>query len=240
VLTEALDRVQGAAAEEWIERDDASLVGAAKSGDRAAFGYLVARHERRVLFTALRITRNREDAEDVVQQSFQNAFIHLQEFEGRSSFSTWLTRIALNEALMLKRSNRRSREVPLEDTTATDDVKVMEIPDSSPNPESRLSESERHRLLLKAMKSLKPGIRAALQASDLDERSAKETARVLGLSVSAVKSRINRGRRVLRERLKRHMLPATVTHRRFSRAGRPLLGGFRPPQTVRVTGSLAR
>jgi len=92
-----------AARDSSVATDDATLVAAAKSGDDEVFELLVERYGRTVLLTVLRITGNREDAEDVVQQSFQKAFVHLKEFQGRSSFSTWLTRIAINEALMSRR-----------------------------------------------------------------------------------------------------------------------------------------
>ena len=87
-----------------VATDDATLVRAASTGDDKAFGLLVEHYGRMVLFTVVRITGNREDAEDVLQQSFQKAFVHLKEFQGRSSFSTRLTRIAINEALMSKRN----------------------------------------------------------------------------------------------------------------------------------------
>jgi RNA polymerase sigma factor (sigma-70 family) len=95
--------------------DDASVVSAAQDGDRTAFEILIQRHERRIRYKVQRITRNREDTEDVLQQTFHNAFVHLRNFEGRSSFSTWLMRIALNEALMLKRSGRRYPGVSIDD-----------------------------------------------------------------------------------------------------------------------------
>src|SRR6266851_5248507 len=85
------------------DKGDMTLVAAAKNENRQAFEILVERHARRVFFTARRMTRTREDAEDVVQQSLQKAFVHLDQFEGKSSFSTWLTRIAINEALILLR-----------------------------------------------------------------------------------------------------------------------------------------
>lgn len=239
MLIEVLEGVEKTVGRDWVERSDASLVMAAKTGDRVAFDVLIARHERKVLFTALRITRNREDAEDVVQQSFQKAFINLPRFEGRSSFSTWLTRIVLNEALMLKRSHWRSREVSLDASNAKEESKkVLEIVDASPSPESRFSQLERSRLLFSAMNGLKPGIRTALEVCDLDERSARESANALGVSVSAVKSRVTRGRRALRETLKRDMLPMNSSARspmlRMSR-GAPC--NFRH---VRVSRSVAR
>src|SRR6266403_1007057 len=95
-------------------KDDV-LVAAAMKGEATAFAMLVERHERRIFFTALRMTHNREDAEDVVQESLQKAFIHFDSFVGRSSFSTWLTRVAMNEALMLLRKKRGIREVLIDD-----------------------------------------------------------------------------------------------------------------------------
>ncbi len=104
------------------DKGDMSLVAAAKNGNRQAFEVLVARHERRILAVARRFTRVREDAEDVVQQSFQKAFIHLRKFEGRSSFSTWLTRVAINEARMLQRKARGFREVSIDDLDGNEET----------------------------------------------------------------------------------------------------------------------
>src|ERR1700721_4463562 len=92
-----------------LEAEDGALVAAAKSGSTGAFEVLVKRHQGRILRVAQRVTRNREDAEDVVQQSLQKAFGHLHKFEERSSFSTWLTRIAINEPIMALRSHRPRR-----------------------------------------------------------------------------------------------------------------------------------
>jgi len=88
---------------------DETLVLAAKNGNEQAFEILVERHRRKIFLVALRITRAREDAEDIAQQSFQKAFLYLRRFEGKSSFLTWLTQIAVNEALMLLRGTRRRR-----------------------------------------------------------------------------------------------------------------------------------
>src|SRR5882762_4417846 len=98
-------------------RADEVLVSAAKNGNQRAFEVLVERHQQRMLAFARRYTRVREDAEDVVQQTFQKAFIHLNKFQGKSSFSTWLTRIAINEALMLMRRRRALHEVPADDSS---------------------------------------------------------------------------------------------------------------------------
>src|SRR5260221_1782897 len=119
-----------------VAEENAALVAGAKTGDSRAFELLVERHERKIFSMAQRITRNREDAEDVVQQSFQKAFINLKKFEGDSLFSTWLTRIAINEALMLLRRKRGSQEVPIEQSSRKAESPLpLEFPDSAPNPE---------------------------------------------------------------------------------------------------------
>src|SRR5260370_32375520 len=117
--------------------EEGALVVAAKSGDGQAFEILIERYQRRVLCVARRFTRVREDAEDIVQQSLQQAFVHLHKFEGKSSFSTWLTRIAINEALMMLRKDRRLREVSINDLSGNDEESPfeLEMPDSRIGPE---------------------------------------------------------------------------------------------------------
>jgi RNA polymerase sigma-70 factor, ECF subfamily len=115
-LTNNTEREKAAIAfVDGIPRGDVTLVADAKNGNRKALEILVKRHQQRIFFVARRITRTREDAEDVVQQSFQKAFTHLGKFEGRSAFSTWLTRIAVTEALMFLRRGRSLREVFIDD-----------------------------------------------------------------------------------------------------------------------------
>src|SRR5260370_5193667 len=94
---------------------DETLVAAAKNGHSGAFDDLCKRHAEKMFRISYRITRNREDAEDAVQECFLNAFLHLQDFDGRSRFSTWLTRIAMNAALMKLRRNPSSRQTPVND-----------------------------------------------------------------------------------------------------------------------------
>ena len=186
--------------------EDAALVVAAKSGDGHAFEILVGRHEQRILFVARRITRTREDAEDVAQQSFQKAFTHLRKFEGRSAFSTWLTRIAITEALMFLRRSRGLREVLIDDLNDGEETGIaLEFPDSSPDPEASYSQREWTEMLSSAMNELPYGTRRAIQLREIEERSSEETARIMGISVSALKGRMFHGRRKLRERLKRYI-----------------------------------
>ena len=184
--------------------EEAALVLAAKRGDGQAFEILIKRYQKRILAIARRFTRIREDAEDVVQQSLQKAFVHLHKFEGKSSFSTWLTRIAINEALMLLRRGRVLREVSIDDLSGNEETALgLEIPDSRAGPESTFLQGERNRILFEAMDKLTPGIRTAIELRELGELSTEEAARVMGLSVEAVKGRVFHGRRKLHQVLKR-------------------------------------
>src|SRR6266404_1673297 len=200
------------------EKGDMTLVAAAKKKDPEAFEILVERHARRVIFAARRVAHTREDAEDVVQQSLQKAFVHLDQFEGKSSFSTWLTRIAINEALILLRKNRGLREVLMNDSTEGEEALFeLEIPDSGQSPEDSYSQRERQRILFSALNELPHGMRRAIQLRELDERSTQETARIMGISVNAVKARVFHGRRKLRERLRRFVQPAWISGKDSSR-----------------------
>jgi RNA polymerase sigma-70 factor (ECF subfamily) len=182
---------------------EVTLVLAARNGNSHAFEILVERYQRRILAVARGFTRNREDAEDIAQQSFQKAFIHLHKFEGKSCFSTWLTRIAINESLMLLRRGRGLREVSINDLSGNEETALgLEMPDTRAGPESGFLQGERNRILSEAMDKLTPGIRTAIELRDLGELSTKEAAGVMGLSVSAVKARLFNGRRKLRQILK--------------------------------------
>jgi RNA polymerase sigma-70 factor, ECF subfamily len=208
---ELLDTIDGAkpasfSPDRLVAQEDAALVAGAKTGDARAFELLVQRHEGKIFLVAQRITRNREDAEDAVQQSFQKAFTHLKNFQGECLFSTWLTRIAINEALMLLRRKRGSREVPIAESTMEDETVVpMDFPDSGPNPEDSCLQREQERILSAAVNELTPGMREAIELRELGELSTGETAQVMGLSVGAVKARIFHGRRKLRKTLKRYV-----------------------------------
>ena len=190
-------------------KGDMALVAAAKNGNRKAFDILVKRHQQRIFFVARRMTRRREDAEDIVQQSFQNAFTHLRKFEERSAFSTWLTRIAITEALMFLRRSRGFREVLIDDLNGNEETTTaLEVPDSSPDPEAIYSQREWVEMLQLAINELPYGTRRAIQLRELDERSSEETARIMGITVSALKGRMFHGRKKLRERLEHILAPA--------------------------------
>jgi RNA polymerase sigma-70 factor, ECF subfamily len=182
-----------------VDQDsDAALVAATKCGQTHAFEKLVVRYERRVLAVAQRITNNREDAEDVVQESFRKAFVHLDSFQERSQFSTWLTRIVLNEAYMLLRRGRRVLEVLPENSDDAPESASTAFVDQRPSPEDSCWHRERSELLAAAINRLGPRIRKTILLRDLEERSVEETAQILGTSISAVKARVFHGRRKLR------------------------------------------
>ncbi|HEV2731642.1 MAG TPA: sigma-70 family RNA polymerase sigma factor, partial [Terriglobales bacterium] len=171
-----------------------------------AFEILVRRHQAKILSVAFRFTRNYEDAEDIAQQAFQKAFVHLRKFEGNSSFSTWLTRIAMNEALMWLRRNRHSAEVPLEKlNVVNENVLTPDPPDPGLNPEETYLQLEQKRIVSAAMNKLTPTVQTALELRELAEVSTRETARLMGISVAAVKARLFHGRRKLRDRLKHYV-----------------------------------
>jgi RNA polymerase sigma-70 factor (ECF subfamily) len=181
-----------------------TLVAAAKNGNEQAFEILVKRHAPKILAVAQRYTRAQEDAKDVLQQTLQNAFVHLHSFESKSSFSTWLTRIAINQALMLLRRRRALHEVPVDQSSEGEgNSGYLEVPDSSSDPEANYARRERVRILTAALGNLRPGLRRAVELRDLRELSTSETARRMGLSVAAVKARLFHARRELRQALTR-------------------------------------
>lgn len=188
------------------EQDNALLVAAAQSGINEAFEVLVQRHQGRIQSIARRFTRNREDAEDITQQTLQKAFVHLRRFEGNSSFSTWLTRIAINEALIWSRKKRGSSEVSLDVLSGDNGTATqLEPTDFAPNPEETCIQAERQRIISTAVNRLTPELRRATELREFAELSTKETAARMGLSVGAVKARLFHGRTKLRSRLKRYI-----------------------------------
>jgi len=185
---------------------DEELVAATERGDELAFETLVKRHERKIFVLALRYTRVREDAEDVVQQTFQKAFVHLQRFEGKSAFSTWLTRVAINEALILLRKRRTMREVPIVDSSSSGETTpALELADARPDPEVSCFQTEGARILSSAIGQLKPAMRRVIQLREFRELSVQETAEHMGVSVPAVKANVSRAKSKLGQTLRHYM-----------------------------------
>ena len=184
--------------------DESALVTQAREGDTTAFGELVRRYEGKIFRLAQHVTQNREDAEDVLQETFMKAYEHLEQFKGDSKFYTWIVRIAVNQALMKLRRRKTDKSVSLDETIDTgEDTVVREIAAWGENPEQQLSREELGGILDSAIESLEPLYRSVFVLRDIEELSTEETAEALGLSVPAVKSRLLRARLQLREKLTR-------------------------------------
>jgi RNA polymerase sigma-70 factor, ECF subfamily len=189
--------MQTFAARSLDQDSDVTLVAATKRGDTLAFETLVLRYRPKILAVAKRITKSHEDAEDVVQESFHKAFRHLDSFQEKSRFSTWMARIAMNEAFMLLRRRRGATEVSPDLLEDGDDSVSTKFVDQRPSPEESCRLLERKQILTEAINRLAPKTRRAILLRDIEERSAEETARILGTSTSAVKARVFQGRRKL-------------------------------------------
>ena len=181
--------------------DESLLVSRAKSGCSSAFGELYERHRRTTYHTVHRILGNREDAEDAVQRSFQRAFTRLTGFREDSTFSTWMTRIAINEALMLRRQRRTPSSFFQTQNDNGDKTWELHAADERPTPEQALAQNELRDLVTCAVSRLRESLRSVVLLRELQGLSSAEIARRLGLSVSAVKARIFHARRHLRRDL---------------------------------------
>jgi len=193
----------------WSEEQ---LIAAAKSGRRAPFGELCERHMKQVSCVTRRIMPNREDVEDVVQDCFLNAFVHLKDFEGRSRFATWLTRIAINAALMKLRKKRGLQEVPMDEPNSSfEPVAQRQFRDGAPDPEESCSLRERKRIVVSAISGLRPRARNVVELIHLQEHSIRETAQILGISTAAVKTRM------FHAKIKLHRMPVLQSVARSNR-----------------------
>ncbi len=189
-----------------IELDaETAVLEQARRGDTDALTGLLRRYEGKIFRLALHITQNREDAEDVLQETFLKAFEHLDQFQGNSKFYTWIVRIAVNQALMKLRKRKSDRAVSLDEQLDTgEDTVAREIAAWDENPEQRYSREELNQILTSAVDDLTPIYRAVFVLRDIEELSTEETAEALNLSVPAVKSRLLRARLQLRDKLTRH------------------------------------
>jgi RNA polymerase sigma-70 factor (ECF subfamily) len=180
------------------EMSDEMLVSLAKSGEANAFVELNKRHADKVFQAAYRVTRNRQDAEDALQDSLLKAFIHMKDFEERSSFSTWLTRIAINSALMILRKKRNGSEVSMDSADSPAGNETWDPPSPWEDPESRYVRRESQKLLRQAIHQLPPVFRDVIELRQANDCSVQEIAQSLGISVPAVKSRLSRAKNALR------------------------------------------
>jgi RNA polymerase sigma-70 factor (ECF subfamily) len=171
-------------------------------GNSDAFVVLSKLHSNRMLGTIYNITRNWHDAEDALQDAMLRAFSHLKDFQEKSSFSTWLTRIAINSALMILRKKRGCYEMPIDGIDDSgDNYERREVESPAENPESRLARKEREELLKDAILRLPQVLKEVVELRHAREYSTGEIAQALGVSVPAVKSRLSRARLTLRTAL---------------------------------------
>jgi RNA polymerase sigma-70 factor (ECF subfamily) len=154
-----------------------------------------------VLGVVLRITRNLDDAEDVLQDSWMKAFTHIGTFDGRSAFSTWVTRIAINSALGMIKKSGKHKEISLDDPADPHRPGLTEILELSRDPEERCLEGERLRLVRQAIRRLPSKLRSAVEIRQSQDGPVSELAILAGVSLPTMKSRLMRARRKLRERL---------------------------------------
>jgi RNA polymerase sigma-70 factor (ECF subfamily) len=175
------------------------------AGDRAEFARLVDTYSSSIYRIGLKMLGNPQDAEDVLQNTFMNALMHLGSFEGRSSVATWLYRIATNEALMLIRKQKPEMSIELEapdgEAESIEDLKPTMFADWSGLPEDELLSVEGKNILDTAVRSLPETLRLVFILRDIEGLSIKETADALNLTETNVKTRLLRARMYLRERL---------------------------------------
>jgi RNA polymerase sigma-70 factor (ECF subfamily) len=183
---------------------DAEMATKAPRGYSAAFEAIWRTHASQILCVTQRITNNREDAEDALQDSFLRAYLHLHSFDGRSSVKTWLTRIAINSALVILRKRTSAPHISFDsyDDSATH-PQVVCVADGRPSPEAHYSQLEQQAMLRRSMSTLRPPIRQALELQVLEDRSVRETAEEMELSISATKSRIFQAKASLRRSVER-------------------------------------
>ena len=185
-----------------LAHDDMTLVAACKRGEPSAFEELVKRYDRKLFRIAQHVTRNREDAQDVVQEAFLRAFRNLDQFQGNSQFSTWLIRITINQSLMKMRKAYRKKEVCVDQEGLKDLSELsLDAVDWAPNPEERYRSSELRTILINALQTLQSGLSLVFVLRDVEGLSTDETSAALGLTQAAVKTRLMRARLQLRHYL---------------------------------------
>jgi RNA polymerase sigma factor (sigma-70 family) len=181
------------------EMDDDFLVQSAQAGEEWAFVELCARNSKRVFNTIYGVTKNREDAEDALQDSIMRAFLHLKQFDGRSSFATWFTRIGINSALMILRKRRIRLETSIDATAEGETWQTWEIADHSADPEKHYVGHERSVHLKKAICRLPSALRLVVERGQMEGHSMKQIANNMGISIPATKSRLARAKVALRK-----------------------------------------
>jgi len=174
----------------------------AASETRDLLGKVLTAYHTQLFWHAFRILGNREDAEDALQDAYLSAVRHFDQFEGRSKLSTWLTRVVINAALMVRRGKRGYRETSFEDLLSSrEDQAPVDIPDDQPDPEQICASSEITALISEQLNLLSPILHSAFHLHHVDGLSCEEAGQSLGITVSAVKSRLGRAKRQMASRL---------------------------------------
>jgi RNA polymerase sigma-70 factor (ECF subfamily) len=183
---------------------DDELVRLCQRGDNPAFAALMKRHHAAAMKLALSIVRDKQDAEDEVQNAFWKAYEHIRQFQHDSKFSTWLTRIVVNQCLMRLRQAKRARFQYIDETVLGDEVVTLDLEDRTPDPEGALGRREIGEVLRQEIRRIPPLLRHVFLMREVEQRSMAEVAAELGISVAAAKSRLLRARAELRNRLGKH------------------------------------
>src|SRR6202162_946288 len=202
------------------------LIRAGQRGDAQAIETLFRRYQRPLFQTALRVLGNAEDAEDALQDGLLSAYRNLKRFEGRSQFSTWLTRIVINAALMRPRSAKARPAVSLDETPREDELPASErFADDGPNPEQVFVSTELREMISEHLDELSPLLRTGFVLRDVQGYSTGEAAKKLGVTENTLKARLWRARHQLAERLGRRLrrIKADVTGSKGQSS--PMMGG---------------
>jgi RNA polymerase sigma-70 factor (ECF subfamily) len=213
------------AVNEYQKLKDAELVQLSLQKDRDAFGELIHRHYRKCVDVACYYIRNRDDAEDQTQNAFLRAFEHLDQYQGEAEFSTWLTRIVANQCLMLMRSRRRVAVVSIDESVSDQKKQPIQLPSRDPDPEGELAYAQLIGVLRAEVGRVPLLMRNVMLLRDIQGLPMNDVADQLGITVSAVKSRLVRARTELRSRMTKYCCglgssPLSRTAVPLSRVGR--------------------
>lgn len=187
-----------------IQSPDEDLVRLSQQGDGQAFAELIRRHQSQCMKLAMSILRDRADAEDEVQNAMWKAFDHINQFQQDARFSTWLTRIVVNQCLMRLRQLRRTRFLYIDEPATAEEVMPFELRDEQPDPEKVLGTQEVSSVVRKEISRIPPLLRNVFLLRDVQQLPMPDVAQRLGISVAAAKSRLLRARAELRERMQKH------------------------------------
>jgi RNA polymerase sigma-70 factor, ECF subfamily len=192
---ETTQTLEQARSETWT---DQQVIDRVLAGDIALYEIIMRRYNQRLYRVARSILRDDAEAEDVMQDAYVSAYKHLDQFAGHSAFSTWLTRIAVHEAL--RRLPGRRRTIPMDEINL-DGEDAMSPVETSPDPEQTASHTELARLLADAVLELPTQYRSVIMLRDIEEMSTADTAAALDLTEENVKVRLHRGHAMMRDRL---------------------------------------